>query len=669
MSKPRWHARPLVGLTVAALSTQVYQQLRDLDQALEGQVNITTLDSLTDVVITSGATGDTLYYDGTTWRNSAFLKNNLTSVTVGGLAGTEAFRVAGQTRQSGTSFVALGTITAPQHARDDSVTWNDAGSIFTGWRLQVTNTASNPTSSFLQLRSPSQVHVQVGTPFAANSPLVMIQNTLVTNQQMLQVSGALASTGSTTLMEVGSNSSGISDLHQAFRVFNDVGAVFSITVKRGITGLFGGGAIDSGVRIGGGNTSTFDAGQLTPKALTVGALFPATATTSHTLVRIEGQGATGTYTVTNVYAQHITTYLKAVNQTITTWYGLKIEPGPTAGTAWALYTDNDVRVGGNLVVTGTITGSLSVTLDSLTDVVITAAATGDYLRYDGANWVDSTIQVGDLPAHTHAETDITDGSLLARVAANESITGAWTFAPASTATAIAVTQAVGAKGIVASGGTQTTSQPVLDLAQTWNAGAVTFDAIVATVTDTASANASRLLDLLVGSTSRFRVSKLGVVTINANSTADALVVDQTGSGFLAAFNNTLVTINGFGTMSWQMGTLTTSRPAITVEQTWNASGVAFDAVRVSITNTASAAGARLLNLSVGGASKAAWDVNGKFYVQGTQVVETRKTGYTAMTGTADRGTAYATSTITLQQLAERVKALQDDHMTHGLIGA
>jgi hypothetical protein len=52
-----------------------------------------------------------------------------------------------------------------------------------------------------------------------------------------------------------------------------------------------------------------------------------------------------------------------------------------------------------------------------------------------------------------------------------------------------------------------------------------------------------------------------------------------------------------------------------------------------------------------------------------QVVSTRKTGYTnAMTGTANRATSYATGTITLAQLAERVKAIQDDLTTHGLIG-
>lgn len=53
---------------------------------------------------------------------------------------------------------------------------------------------------------------------------------------------------------------------------------------------------------------------------------------------------------------------------------------------------------------------------------------------------------------------------------------------------------------------------------------------------------------------------------------------------------------------------------------------------------------------------------------GTQVVDTRKTGWTAATGTATR-TSFATSTVTTAQLAERVKALIDDLISHGLIGA
>lgn len=62
------------------------------------------------------------------------------------------------------------------------------------------------------------------------------------------------------------------------------------------------------------------------------------------------------------------------------------------------------------------------------------------------------------------------------------------------------------------------------------------------------------------------------------------------------------------------------------------------------------------------------DHPGVHKIAGVQVLGTRKTGYVAMTGALNRGTVYATSTITLIQLAERVKALQDDLMSHGAIG-
>lgn len=53
---------------------------------------------------------------------------------------------------------------------------------------------------------------------------------------------------------------------------------------------------------------------------------------------------------------------------------------------------------------------------------------------------------------------------------------------------------------------------------------------------------------------------------------------------------------------------------------------------------------------------------------GTQVIGQRKTGWAAATGTATRST-FATTTVTTEQLAQRVKALIDDLTSHGLIGA
>lgn len=52
---------------------------------------------------------------------------------------------------------------------------------------------------------------------------------------------------------------------------------------------------------------------------------------------------------------------------------------------------------------------------------------------------------------------------------------------------------------------------------------------------------------------------------------------------------------------------------------------------------------------------------------GVQILTSRRTGWTAATGTATR-TTFNTATVTLPQLAERVKALLDDLTAHGLIG-
>lgn len=57
-----------------------------------------------------------------------------------------------------------------------------------------------------------------------------------------------------------------------------------------------------------------------------------------------------------------------------------------------------------------------------------------------------------------------------------------------------------------------------------------------------------------------------------------------------------------------------------------------------------------------------------YQIDGTQVMGARKTGWTAATGTATR-TAFDTATVTTALLAQRVKALIDDLISHGSIGA
>ncbi len=61
------------------------------------------------------------------------------------------------------------------------------------------------------------------------------------------------------------------------------------------------------------------------------------------------------------------------------------------------------------------------------------------------------------------------------------------------------------------------------------------------------------------------------------------------------------------------------------------------------------------------------DVGGVYRVDGVKVVGNRATGWGAATGASAR-TAFDTATVTTAQLAQRLKALIDDLVTHGLIG-
>lgn len=68
-----------------------------------------------------------------------------------------------------------------------------------------------------------------------------------------------------------------------------------------------------------------------------------------------------------------------------------------------------------------------------------------------------------------------------------------------------------------------------------------------------------------------------------------------------------------GTITSAVGTITTNTPALDVTQTWNASGVSFAAIKVNVTNTASASASRLIDLQVGGSSKFSVDTGGILY--------------------------------------------------------
>ena len=100
------------------------------------------------------------------------------------------------------------------------------------------------------------------------------------------------------------------------------------------------------------------------------------------------------------------------------------------------------------------------------------------------------------------------------------------------------------------GQTVTTSNPVLSLAQTWNAGGVTFTGMQLAITDTASAAPSLLLDLKVGGVSVFSVGKTGGFSTVASSMGiynNSAAIYMGGSGDVVLARdaaNTLALRNG-----------------------------------------------------------------------------------------------------------------------------
>jgi len=90
------------------------------------------------------------------------------------------------------------------------------------------------------------------------------------------------------------------------------------------------------------------------------------------------------------------------------------------------------------------------------------------------------------------------------------------------------------RSLTLTGATVTTSQPVLNLSQTWNAGAVTFTGLRFNATDTASASGSLLLDLQVGGTSRVSITKSGGVKCAPNGPAYILLDSEDFQHFNSA---------------------------------------------------------------------------------------------------------------------------------------
>ena len=139
---------------------------------------------------------------------------------------------------------------------------------------------------------------------------------------------------------------------------------------------------------------------------------------------------------------------------------------------------------------GTLTNATGLPVGGISATGTPSSTT--YLRGDGSWQTISTgLTVGTTPTSGGAAGQIMfdTGSVLSE-------SSALTFNSSTPALTLA-------------GGTVTTSNPVLNLSQTWNAAGTTFTGLKFNVTNTASAAASLLMDLQVGGTSVFNIDKNG----------------------------------------------------------------------------------------------------------------------------------------------------------------
>ncbi len=148
-----------------------------------------------------------------------------------------------------------------------------------------------------------------------------------------------------------------------------------------------------------------------------------------------------------------------------------------------------------------------------TALAINVGSAGAFVAFNGALGTPSS---GMLTACT--------GLPAAGVVGAAAILGANAFTATQT-----ITEAVGSSALVLTGATQTSSFPVINATQTWNASGTTFTGLKLNITSTASAAASLLLDLQVGGSSKFYVDKAGLLSLAAGA-INAYAINFGGSG-------------------------------------------------------------------------------------------------------------------------------------------
>jgi hypothetical protein len=414
-------------------------------------------------------------------------------------------------------------------------------------------------------------------------------------------------------------------------------------------------------------------------------------------------------TIGTMYGIHIDN--GSLTVTPTTAYGIKVE-STFATTAYAIHSEAGRVYHGDVVQIAGNSNLPAATGGALTLAGAQAGSVAGSIYYgDGSGWsLKFRTRTGS------ADTDrltLTDGGLMTIHAA----TGI-TLTISSTDDA-AITSSGGAtlKRATLTHGAITTDVKTLDSTVTWNAAGVAFTGWKLNVTNTASAAASLLLDLQVGSSSVANVNKFGHIALtNAGLTAAANVIDVTqtfnAAGSVFKLFRSAVTLTAAGTSfifdlavgpaTFQVLTtgllnhncILSATSSITemvnvVARTSGTAAAGFGLAEAQYLHddggTPRLAGYNSVEwVSAATASRAARIIHKAYDTAARECLRLEASGSAAMigflgaaavaratmaaaTGSATR-TTFDTTTVTTAQLAERVKALIDDFRSYGLHG-
>ena len=430
-----------------------------LGYSIASNISAAVLNDLGDVTITSAADGDFLRWNGTAWINDAV---NLSTDTIGSfvqslVAGT-GVTLSGNSGENATPTVAVDTSVIQARVTDVSDTE-------IGYLNGVTSAIQTQINTKAPLASPTftgTVTIPTGASITAPTGLVKgdvglgnVDNTSDANKPV--------STAGQTALDLKANLASPTFTGTVVLPDNTVALGTKTTGDYVATITGGTGVASTAATTGEGTTHSLSIGQavgttdnvtfagVTADLIKVGVTAAGEIDTTSGNLTIDSAGGTvtiddnltvtgnltvsGTTTSINTETLTVDDNIIVLNNNVTAAptenAGIEIERGSETNVvirwnetddAWEL--TNNGSTYSAIATASSVSSATALTVDNLSDVVITSAANKDFLMHNGTNWVDQPITVG---------TDTT-GNYMTDVSAGTGISITHTAGEGSTAT-------------------------------------------------------------------------------------------------------------------------------------------------------------------------------------------------------------------------------------------